>query len=55
MDEFVFAQQFFAGVEYNINDRFSVYGEYRRLDLADFGPASDYRHESWMAGLRLRY
>lgn len=55
MDEFVFARQFFAGVECNLNSRFSIYGEYRKLELEDFGPAGDFEHESWMAGLRLRY
>jgi opacity protein-like surface antigen len=55
MDEFVFARQFFAGVEYNVNDRFSIYGEYRKLELEDFGPASNFEQESWMAGLRMRY
>ena len=55
MDEFVFARQFFAGVEYNVNDRFSIYGEYRKLELEDFGPASNFETESWMAGLRMRY
>ena len=55
MDEFVFARQFFAGVEYNVNNRFSIYGEYRKLELEDFGPASNFETESWMAGLRMRY
>lgn len=55
IDEFVFAKQFFAGVEYNINNRFSVYAEYRKLSLEDFDVVSDYETETWIAGIRLHY
>ncbi len=54
-DKFVFAYQWYAGLEVKLNERVSLYGEYREITLDDFEPVRDFTNEVWNAGLRLRY
>lgn len=54
-DKFVFAYQWYAGLEIKLNERVSVYGEYREITLDDFEPVRDFTNEVWNAGVRLRY
>jgi outer membrane autotransporter protein len=52
-----FAYQLLAGVEVELADNFSVYGEYRYLDLYDFGNGDINGAEvsSWLVGVRFLY
>jgi opacity protein-like surface antigen len=54
-DQFVFAYQWYAGVELKLNQRFSIFGEYRSITLDKFDPVGDFNTELWNAGIRLRY
>jgi opacity protein-like surface antigen len=52
-----FGYQLFAGVEVELADNFSVFGEYRYMDLYDFGNG-DIRAADvsvWMIGVRVQY
>jgi opacity protein-like surface antigen len=55
--EIGFAYQLLAGVEVEVTDSFSVYGEYRYMDLYDFGNSDITGAEisSWIVGLRFQY
>lgn len=54
-DRFVFAYQWFAGLEVKLSDRFSLYGEYREITLDSFEPVREFKNEVWNAGVKLRY
>ena len=52
-----FAYQLLAGVEVEVTDSFSVYGEYRYMDLYDFGNSDITGADisTWVLGLRFQY
>jgi opacity protein-like surface antigen len=52
-----FAYQLLAGVEVEVAENFSVYGEYRYLDLYDFGNGDINGADisTWIVGLRFQY
>lgn len=52
-----FAYQLHAGVEVEVSDGFSVYGEYRYMDLYDFGNSDITGADisTWIIGLRFEY
>jgi opacity protein-like surface antigen len=52
-----FAYQLFAGVEVEVSDNFSVYTEYRYLDLYDFGNGDIEGADisTWILGARFQY
>lgn len=52
-----FAYQLIAGVEVELADNFSVYGEYRYLDLYDFGNGDikGIDFSTWVLGVRFQY
>jgi opacity protein-like surface antigen len=52
-----FAYQLLAGVEVELADNFSVYGEYRYLDLYDFGNGdiNGVDISTWIIGMRFQY
>jgi opacity protein-like surface antigen len=55
--ETAFSSQLFAGVEVEVMENFSVYGEYRQINFYDFGN-SDLRaldFGSWLVGVRFQY
>lgn len=55
--ETAFSSQLFAGVEVEVMENFSVYGEYRQMNFYDFGN-SDVRSldfGSWLLGVRFQY
>jgi len=55
--ETAFSSQLFAGVEVEVMENFSVYGEYRQMNFYDFGN-SDIRaldFGSWLLGVRFQY
>ena len=52
-----FAYQLFAGVEVEMADNFSIYGEYRYLDIYDFGNGTIEGADvsTWILGARFNY
>jgi opacity protein-like surface antigen len=55
--ETAFSSQIFAGVEVEVMENFSVYGEYRQMNFYDFGNG-DLRSldfGSWLLGVRFQY
>lgn len=52
-----FAYQLLAGVEVELAENFSVFGEYRYMDLYDFGNGDIKGAEvsSWLLGMRFQY
>ncbi len=56
-DEFVFAYNYFAGIEYAVNEKVSIYAEYRHLGLEDFDSKTvqDFETSSWVGGVRIHY
>ena len=52
-----FAYQLIAGVEVDLADNFSVYGEYRYLNLYDFGNSdiASVDFSAWVLGVRFQY
>ena len=55
-DEFVFAWQAYAGIEYTFNDKISLYGDYRHLSLGGIDDdVSDYENTLWTAGVRILF
>jgi opacity protein-like surface antigen len=54
-DEFVFAYQWFGGVEVMMNEKVSLFGEYRELTFEDFNELVGLEYEGWMLGLRINY
>ncbi len=52
-----FAAQVFGGLEFDLNECFSIYGEYRWLHIADLpgGALSDSDLGMWNTGLKIRY
>lgn len=52
-----FAYQLLAGVEVELAENFSVYGEYRYLDLYDFGNGdiNGVDLSTWIVGVRFQY
>ncbi len=54
-DEFVFASQFFGGLEIQITDKFAIYGEYRRLMFEKAGDLDNFETEMLIGGIHIRY
>ncbi len=54
-DQFVFASQFFAGLQIKVSDKLTIYGEYRRFMLEKVGDLSDFETEMLLGGLQIRY
>ncbi len=54
-DQFVLAYQFFAGLEYNFNDKLAAYVEWRRFTFEKFDLVRDLETEGIVGGLHLRY
>lgn len=55
VDEFTLSWQIYGGLEYQVNDKFSIYAEYRTLHHTDLSLISDYSADFFVAGMRLRY
>jgi len=55
IDEFVFASQLFAGLEFKINDKLAIYGEYRRLYFAKTNDLQSFDTDIVLGGMHLRY
>ena len=55
LDEFVFAYQVFAGLEFMINSKVGIYGEYRRLMFEKLNELTDFENTMWLGGVRIRY
>lgn len=54
-DQFVFGHQWFAGVEYRVNDKVTVFGEFKEINLDSFEETNDLKHSSWLAGVKINY
>lgn len=54
-DEFVFAYQWFGGLEVMVNEKVSLFGEYRELTFEDFENVTDLKHSGWQLGIRVNY
>ena len=54
-DQFVFAYQWFGGVNIRVNDKISVFGEYRNLVFEDFDGVTGLEIDGWLTGLRINY
>jgi opacity protein-like surface antigen len=55
LDEFVFASQVFAGLEYRVNDKLGVYTEYRRLSFERTSDVENLKTDIIVGGIRLKY
>lgn len=55
IDEFVFASQIFLGLEYKVNEKLGIYGEFRRLYFAKTNDLDGFHTDLALGGLRLRY
>lgn len=55
IDEFVFASQIFLGVEYKVNEKLGIYGEFRRLYFAKTNDLDSFHTDVVIGGLHLRY
>jgi opacity protein-like surface antigen len=55
IDEFVFVSQVFAGLQYQVNDKLDIYGEFRRLSFEKTNELSELETDLILGGLRLKY
>lgn len=55
VDEFVFAYQFFGGLEVRLTDKLNLYTEYRRLTFEKTEDLSELTTQMILGGLHLRY
>lgn len=55
IDEFVFASQIFAGVEYKVTEKLGVYAEFRRLYFAKTNDLDGFHTDLAVGGVHLRY
>lgn len=55
LDEFVFAHQIFAGLEYRMTDKLGVYTEYRQLSFDKVTDLETFKTNMIMGGLRWKY
>lgn len=55
IDEFVSAWQWFGGVEYAWQDKYSVFAEFRHFHLGDMEDLSDFETKGYTLGFRYRY
>lgn len=55
IDEFVFASQLFAGLEFKVTEKLAIYGEYRRLYFAKTNDLRSFDTDIVLGGLHLRY
>lgn len=55
IDEFVFAYQIFGGLEFKINEKLGIYGEYRRLTFDKTNELTDLEINTVLGGLKLQY
>lgn len=56
-EKFDFAYQFIGGLEVDLSDEFSIYGEYKHVVLegTPSGLISDYQRDLWMLGFKVTY
>ncbi len=55
IDEFVTAWQWYGGIEYAWQDKYSVFAEYRQFHLGDLEDMSDFYTKGYTIGFRYRY
>lgn len=55
IDEFVFAHQIFAGLEYRVTDKVGIYTEYRQLSFDKVTDLDSLKTNIIMGGLRWKY
>lgn len=55
IDEFVFAYQVFAGLEFKMNDKLGIYSEFRRLTFDKTNELTDLEVDLLLGGVRLQY
>ncbi len=55
IDEFVTAWQWFGGVEYSWQDKYSVFAEFRHFHLGDMEDLTDFETKGYALGFRYRY
>ena len=55
LDQFVFAYQAFAGLEYQLKEKFSIYAEYRWFHMEKVDVLDEFKTEYFVGGLRYRY
>jgi opacity protein-like surface antigen len=55
IDEFVSAWQWYGGIEYAWQDKYSVFAEYRQFHLGDLEDMSDFYTKGYTIGFRYRY
>lgn len=55
IDEFVSAWQWYGGIEYAWQDKYSVFAEYRQFHLGDLEDLSDFYTKGYTIGFRYRY
>lgn len=55
LDQFVFAYQAFAGLEYQLKEKFSIYAEYRWFRMTEVDVLDEFKTEYFIGGLRYRY
>jgi opacity protein-like surface antigen len=55
VDEFVFAWQIFAGMEYRVTDKLGLYTEFRRLTFEKVSDLDDFKTDMIVGGLRWKY
>jgi opacity protein-like surface antigen len=54
-DQFVFVYQVFGGLEYNFNDKVSLYAEYRRITYEKFDLVRELNMDVVSGGIHFRY
>ncbi len=55
IDEFVFASQFFVGLEFKMNDKLALYGEYREISFAKTNDLQSFGTDIVLGGFHLYY
>lgn len=55
LDEFVFAYQVFGGLEYKVNEKFGIYGEFRRLNFAKTNDLGKFETDMLLGGIHIHY
>ncbi len=54
-DQFVFGHQLFAGTEFRLSHKVSIFGEYKSVNFDSFEDTNNLEHSSWLAGVKLHY
>jgi opacity protein-like surface antigen len=55
VDEFISAWQWYAGLEYSWQDKYSLYAEYREFHFGELEEVTDLIAKGWSLGFRYRY